>query len=106
MIVTEPNLQVILFIMPFMFSPFYILADYQLKKYEKLGNLKGFFRWVYGFILAYTPIIGFTLLLTGGIVQSLSLLSYLSGIMSPLGFILLAYPFISYAVLDKTILKT
>lgn len=106
MITIIPNSEVILFVIPFMISPFYILGDHEFKKYEKVKNLKGFFRLIYGFGLAYLPIIGFTLVLTGGIMQSLSLLSYLFGIMSLWGFFVLAYPLISYGVLHKTILKT
>jgi hypothetical protein len=108
MITIVPSLEVILFLLPFMLSPIYtFIGDYGLNKYEKLKNLRGFFRLIYGFALAYGPIIGFIVLLTG-VVQSLSLSSYLLDIMSPLGLFVFSLPLISLCcvMLRKTTLKT
>jgi hypothetical protein len=103
MITIVPSWEVILFLIPFMLSPFYmVFVEYVLNKYEKkkLKKSKGFFR------LAYGPIIPYVAFLTGGFAQLLSLLSYLFSIISPLGLFVFAYPLISYVVLRKTILKT
>ncbi|MGA2308666.1 MAG: hypothetical protein ABSG57_03840 [Candidatus Bathyarchaeia archaeon] len=106
MITTIPSFDTILFLFPFMASPFIIFIEGNtLGKREKIRNLKGFLRFIYGFGLSYSFCIAFVFVLTGGLVQSLSLFFYLLGIMSPLGFLTLVYPPISYAVLHKTILK-
>jgi|GEM_PF-4892776 len=116
LITVTPSLNVILFFLPFMLSPFYIISvEYGINRYEKRktknsqvkkGIVGGFFRFVYGFILPFTGIvISFTVYLTGSFGQLFPLLSYLIGIMNPVGFFVLCYPIISYIILSKTISK-
>ena len=108
MITITPNSEVIIFLFPFILSPFYIFViEYSRNRYEKrkpkdsdaIISIKDFFS------LAYLPIIGFIIYLTGTIGQFLSLLAYLEGIISPLGVIVFFYPIISVVVLRKTCLK-
>ncbi len=104
-----PSLNVILFFLPFIISPFYFLAvEYPIKKYNETkrrnsqvkSNRARFLR------LAYTLIIPFTLYIAGNFNELLSLLSYMISVMSPIGFLALSYPIISYIVLRQTVLKT
>jgi hypothetical protein len=109
MITIIPNLGAISFLFPFMLSPVYILiVEYGRNRYAKgkpknsnaIISIKDFFRVTYLFI------IGIVVYLAGSFGQLLSLLSYLTGIMSPVGFFVLFYPVISFVVLRKTCLKS
>lgn len=115
MITIIPSLEVIIFLFPFMLSPFYIfIVEYGINRYEKrktrnsqVKSIKrGWFFPLARVVGAFGPIISFIVYLTGSFGQLLSLLSYLIGIMSPVGFLVLCYPVISDIVLRKTILKT